>query len=155
MLDPEEDMKVTRITVGRVFNLGNYENVRYEISVDVPEGESPATALVGMEKIISALSPKTSTHSRSELDREKHRVEEMRHALAGKGEEEFRRNHGHFVGTPDEYIARCAQSNAENVAKRDAWEARREKARQLLDDLGGAAIWKDAKLDWETDHWEE
>lgn len=143
-------MNITKITIGRLYNLGSYEHVRYELTAEVPDGESAATALLGLERIITALSPKTSTHSRPELEREHNRIEEMRHQLAGKGEDEFRRIHGHFVGTPSEYIDRCAQSYSESVARRDAWEARSEKARKLLDDLGGAANWRDAKLDWQS-----
>lgn len=143
-------MNITKITIGRLYNLGSYEHVRYELTAEVPQGESPATAIIGLEKILTALSPKTHTHSRSELEREAHQIEEMRHLLAGKGEEAFRQRHGFsFVSTPEEYIARCAESHAKNVADRDKWERRSAKARILLDDLGGAANFKDAKLDWE------
>lgn len=145
-------MNVTRITVGRLYNLGSYEHVRYELSLDVPTGESPATALVAIEKILGALSPKTSTHSRDELERELRRIGEMRLCLQRGGEEELKRVHGfHIAGTPDEYIQRCQESYEKNVAAREAWEAKSKKARQLLDDLGGAANWKDAKQDWDTD----
>ena len=144
-------MRTTKITIGRLYNLGSYEHVRYEISVEVPEGESAATALLGLEKIITALSPKTSTHSRGDLEREAHHLVEMHKRLSDEGPDEFRRYYGHFVGTPEEYIDRCEQSHAVNVAQRDAWEARSAKARKLLEDLGGAANWKDAKLDWEDD----
>ena len=34
-------MKITKITVGRLHNLGNYEHVRYELTVEVPEGQKP------------------------------------------------------------------------------------------------------------------
>lgn len=147
-------MNITKITIGRLYNLGSYEHIRYELTAEVPQGESPATCIIGMEKILAGLSPKTHTHTRTELEREKHNVEEMRHLLAGKGEEEFRRRHGYsFVGTPEEYIARCEESHLKNVAERDAWEARSEKARKLLEDLGGAANFKDAKLDWEDDNY--
>lgn len=148
-------MRTTKITIGRLFNLGSYEHVRYELTVEIAEGDSAAKAILGMEKILEALNPKTSTHSRGELDREQHRIEEMRHLLAGQGEEEFRRRHNHFVGTPEEYIARCKECHGKNVAARDAWEARSEKARQMFDDLGGAAVWKDAKLDWECDQYDD
>jgi len=149
-------MNITRITVGRLYNLGSYEHIRYELSVDVPVGESPATALVAVEKILSALSPKTCTHSRIELERDKQRIADMRDVLATQGEEEFRRRHGHsFVGTPEEYIDRCQVSYDENVQRRGAWEYRSEKARKMLEDLGGAANWKDAKLDWENDGWDD
>lgn len=144
--------RVTRITIGRLYNLGNYEHVRYEIGVEVPEGKSASAVLTGLEKIITALSPKTSTKSRGDLEREAHHLSEMHKRLSSEGPEEFRRYHGHFIGTPEEYIARCEQSHAENQARRDAWEARSDKARKLLDDLGGAANWKDSKLDWEDDY---
>ena len=145
-------MNITKITIGRLYNLGSYEHVRYELTAEVPQGESAAVAIIGMEKIIAALSPKTSTHSRDELDREKRQVEEMHRKLSDEGPDEFHRYYGHdFVGTPEEYIGRCEKSHAENVARREAWEARSKKARLLLDDLGGAANWRDAKLDWDND----
>lgn len=146
-------MNITTITVKRLYNTGSYEHVSYELSVDVKEGESAAAALLGVERILEALNPKTSTHSRGELDREARSIKTMHEKLSNDGPQEFTRYHGHFVGTPEEYIARCEQSHAENVAKRDAWEARAAKARKLLDDLGGAAQWKDAKLDWEDNEY--
>lgn len=142
-------MNITRIEVARLYNLGSYEHISYKLSADVKEGESAEKAMLGLEKIISALSPKTSTHSRLELEREKLNLDNMHERFSNEGPDEFRRYHGHFVGTPEEYIARCEQSHAENVIRRDEWEARNTKARKMLDDLGGAAVWKDAKLDWE------
>lgn len=143
--------KVSRITIARLFNLGSYEHVRYEISADVAPDESPAVVMLGLERIINALSPKTHTHSRGELDRERVGIEAMHRLLSDEGPEEFRRRHGHFVGTPEEYIARCEQSYAENVKARDDWEARSAQARKHLDDLGGASEWRDSKLDWYDD----
>jgi len=143
-------MNVTKITIGRLYNLGSYEHVRYEISVEVKEGESAATAMLGLEKILSELNPRTSTNSRQELAREFHRITELRNELS-LPEDEFRRKHGHFVGTPFDYVKRVQESHDQNVAKRYAWERRQSKARKMLEDLGGAANWRDAKLDWETD----
>lgn len=144
-------MNITKITIGRLYNLGSYEHIRYELTAEVPEGGSPATALLGLERILSALSPKTSTHSRQELWREGLRIAELGAALKAMADEnEFRRKYGHFEGTPSEYVARCEQSHFENVKDRDAWERRSAKARKMLEDLGGAANWKDAKLDWEN-----
>jgi len=145
-------MNITRITIGKLYNLGSYEHVRYDLTVEVKDGESPATAMLGMEKIINALSPKTHTHSRDELKREKMRLEIMGNELVLLEENEFRRKHGHFEGSPLEYVKRCNESHNENVAERDAWENRSAKARKMLEDLGGAANWKDAKLDWEDDN---
>ena len=144
-------MNITRITVGRLYNLGSYEHVRYELSVDVKEGESARGALVAVEKILSALSPesKVCVKTRSELERGLHHIRQLRLDLEKKGDEQFTREHGYFTGTPLEYIERCDRMHYEEVAKRERYEARASKARELLDDLGGAAKWKDAKLDWE------
>ena len=148
-------MKVTKITLARLYNLGSYEHVRYELSVDLGAGDSAANAMLGLEHIMSALNPKTSTSDRPELERKARRINELKTDLAAStgeaGENEFRRKHGHFEGTPEEYVSRCEQSFLANVAKRTAWEERAQKARKLLDDLGGAVHWKDAKLDWESD----
>jgi len=143
-------MKVTKITLGRLYNLGSYEHIRYEVSVEIPEGESAAVTMIGLEKLMEALSPKTSTHTKDELLREERRLKAMGEDL-GLDEDAFRRKHGFFEGSPLEYVKRCNESHNENVARRDAWEKRSAKARMLLDDLGGAANWKDAKLDWEND----
>jgi len=142
-------MNVTRITVGRLYNLGSYEHVRYELTVEIKDGESAATAMKAIEKILAGLSPKTSTHSRDELERSARQIDEMHKLLSDSGPDEFRRIHSHFVGTPEEYIARCEKSQNENLVARLEWESRSERARKMLDDLGGAAQWKDAKLDCE------
>lgn len=144
-------MNISRITVGRLYNTGSYEHIKYELTVDIHPGDSAEDAMLGMEKILTALSPKTHTHSRDELAREFKRVQDMHELLREHGAEEFKRRHGHFEGTPEEYIGRCEQAHAENRQARTSWEQRSDKARELLDDLGGAAVWTDAKLDWQDD----
>jgi len=144
-------MNVSRITFDRLYNLGSYEHVKYSLSVDVEKGESSYDALLGVERILESLRPesKCCVKTRGELERSLHHIRQLRIDLAEKGDDEFIRRYGHFVGTPLEYIERCDRMHHEEVAKREKYEARAAKARQLLDDLGGAAKWKDAKLDWE------
>jgi hypothetical protein len=145
-------MNITKITVGRLYNLGSYEHVRYELTVEIKEGELAATALTGIERIFAALNPSTSgVEKEYEIRNNANRVARMKELLEQKGEEEFRGQYNYFEGTPEEYIARCEQGVADSRAKRAAWEARSRKARELLDDLGGAARWRDAKLDWDND----
>ena len=145
-------MKTTKITIGRLYNLGSYEHVRYEISVEVNPGESACDALTGLEKIMEALKPERAcmVSTKFELDHENSRIIEMRKLLSKEGAEVFIRRHGFFEGTPQEYIERCELGYAENVSKRSQYETRARAARQLLDSLGGAAKWKDAKLDWDN-----
>ena len=144
-------MHVTKITIGRLFSLGNYEHVRYELMVEIREGESATTALEGVERIFAALNPKETGSVPTEIDvkHDERRVQTMKDMLAA-GADEFDRYYGHgFTGTPEEYIARCEQSLLYSTMKREVWKARAKAARALLDDLGGAAKWHDAKLTWE------
>lgn len=145
--------QVSKITIGRLYNLGNFEHVRYEISVEVAQGESAEKTLIGLEKIVTALAPesKCCVKSKSELEREKRAMDELRDQVTELDEVEFRRRHGHFVGTPQEYFERCHQHYMDDLARRVSYEHRAKKARELLDSLGGTEVWKDAKLDWEND----
>ena len=145
-------MKISKITVARLFNLGSYEHVRYELTVDVSEKESTSAALIGLERILNCLSPNTHTKTRAELKRSQQYLLDMLALLRKEGAEEFRRRHGHFEGTPKEYIKRCTKNYLDGVRARIAWECKQEKARKMLDDLGGAAKWTDAKLTWEDDN---
>lgn len=42
MSEEQIQTRVSRITVGRVHNLGNYENIRYEVTIDVGSNDDPA-----------------------------------------------------------------------------------------------------------------
>ena len=150
-------MKVTKITVGRLYNLGNYEHIRYDITVEIQPGESPATAMIGIEKIMAGLAPQKTwgVHSYGELEREGSHLKEMAANLTTMDEAAFRERYGHFVGTPTEYHTRCMESHTADVVKRAKAVQRAATARKLLEDIGGAATWKDAKLDWEDDNYLE
>lgn len=147
-------MKVTKITVGRLYNLGSYEHVRYELTVEIPPGESATDAIIGVERILEGMKPesKSCIHSQTELERESRHISALHELLSNEGSDEFRNRNGYFKGTPEEYIARCEQIYQENLTKRTAWDARAKKARELFDNIGGASEWKDAKLDWENDY---
>jgi len=145
-------MKVTKITLGRLYNLGSYEHVRYEITCEVPDGESASTALVGMEKLLCALNPKRpcGVPSREEAERAANAIVLMK----GLSDEDFRRNYNYAgnQGTREQITARHERDLAEGIARLNAWEERQKHARTLFDDLGGVAKWKDAKQDWDDDY---
>lgn len=65
---------------------------------------------------------------------------------------EWGRHYGGYSGTRTEIIERHRQSLEEATAKREKALHRAQTARKCFDDLGGAAQWKDAKLDWEDYH---
>ncbi len=140
-------MRVTKITIGRLYNLGSYEHVRYELSLEVGDGESAALALQGIERIMAALNPKRPGNVPSEIETaHEHRRMDAMNELS---DEQFERMHGGYVGTRAEYMERIRHSTEEGEKRREVWKERSRKARELLDDLGGAAVWKDAKLEWD------
>jgi len=143
-------MKVSKITVGRLFNKGNYEHVRYELTVDVKEGESAAAAITGMERILEAMKPldKCCIKTAQELERGQREIDKMLATTASQWEREY----GHCTGTPSEVIERYLKSLREETDKRDKALERARMARKAFDDLGGTETWKDAKLDWEDDY---
>ncbi len=144
--------RITRITIGRLYNLGSYEHVRYELTVEIPENGLVSETFQGLERLFVALNPRapSGVAAEHEITRDKRRLEHMKELL-GKGEEEFRRENTYFVGTSEEYIARCEESLNKAIKSRQDWEARSKKAREMLEDLGGAAKWHDAKLEWDDD----
>ena len=146
-------MNISKITVGRLYNLGSYEHVRYELTVEIQSEESATKTLEGIERIFSALNPKETGCVPTETDvrHDERRVADMKERLAN-GIDNFNQAYGFgYAGTPEEYIARCEQSLNDSIQKRKDWKARAKKARALLDDLGGAAKWHDAKLSWDND----
>jgi putative NADH-flavin reductase len=144
-------MNITKITIGRLFNLGSYEHARYELSVEVPPGESAATALTGLERIIEALNPRRPCNVPSE-EETKHAANRIG-AMRAMSPEDFERQYLGYgsKATQASYIASSEQDLADGIKRREEWQARAKRARELLDDLGGAAVWKDAKQDWDTE----
>lgn len=143
-------MNITKITIGRLYNLGNYEHVRYEITTEIKDGESAATAIKGMESVLAGLSPleKAGIVSQQEITRRMREIEEMKKIPVA----EWERRYGHCAGTPSEVIQRYEESLEEDVSKRDIALKRAREARELFDDLGGASAWKDAKLNWNDEY---
>ena len=139
-------MKITKITIGRLYNLGNYEHVRYDLTVEINAEESAESAMLGMEKIINGLAPlkNACVSTELELTRKAEEIDEMRTMPAV----DWERRYGHCKGTPSEVIARYEESLKENVERRNQAVQRAKDARRYFDDLGGTAQWKDAKLDW-------
>ena len=136
-------MHISKITIGRLFNLGNYEHIRYELTVDVQPGEATA-ALRGTENLLRALNPKrpSGVATDSELAQAKSKIELIRSMT----DEAVRRNYG-----MSKYgcIRKFTADLADAVSKTEHWNARQHAARKRFDDLGGASQYRDAKLDWQ------
>jgi hypothetical protein len=139
-------MNISKITIGRLYNLGNYEHIRYELTAEIPAGESPATAMIGMEKILRAINPKrpSGVLSEDELQHARGSIERLK-ALT---DEECADRYGVSKAVK---IHEATKELTEYEKHSAAWNEHQARARKLLEDLGGAANLKDAKQDWEDD----
>lgn len=120
---------ITRVTIGRLHNLGNYEHVRYEITVDVPADKSadPLKVIADLDALLAGMEPKPPT---------------------GAWEITYARN---VMANPERFTD-AQKADAQNVlAVHDAWVKRRAAHLATFHAYGGRAEHKDAKLDWNDD----
>jgi hypothetical protein len=137
MKTKEPQTRVSRITIGRLYNLGNYEHVRYELTVEIPEGRSASLALRNVMRVLKAANPKPPFPS-YDYEGALKRIEEP---------EAWHKN----IANPKERkkaIREMVKSARETVKTYDTWKARRAAAEKLLDGIGCQKVFKDAKLSW-------
>lgn len=136
---------VTRITVARLFSLGNYEHIRYEVTAEVDPTEKPSAILNRLCKTIEELRPNKSVATPAALKSDWKEIQ----YLASVPEEEWSAKHGWRGASKAEVIkSRLETYKAALDAYHDA-KRHEEEAKRQLDDLGGASTFTDAKLDWD------
>lgn len=142
-MKPKAKSQISRITIGRLYNLGSYEHVRYELSADVPEGASPLAAWRGIMKILRGANPKAPVSmSQYKLDLD-----------FLKDPEAWGKNITDVAERKRTLATRKKDARA-RVREFEAWQKARQSALKRLDDLGGAVVHKDAKDDWRDDDWD-
>ena len=124
--------RVSRLTLSRLHNLGNYEHVRYEITVEVPEGASAAGTFRRLEQLLNELEPKP-THDAWEIKR-------ARETLAKPA--------GELSATERTNLDLYARW----VAEEETRVQKRTEAADQLDALGAVAVHTDAKEKWEDSY---
>lgn len=126
---PKPKSTISRITITRLYNLGNYEHVRYELTADVPAGCSAKMAASNLVKILRACNPKPP-HSWHEITRAKELCSKPVHKMTDLDWEN--------------------QNQAQRVMRDfNKWQKAKAEALKLLEKFGGKADHRDAKLDWE------
>ena len=122
--------RVTRLDVQRVYNLGNYENLRVGVTVEVGEGDDPGKLLGSLQAILGDLRAKSGV---SEWD-----LRDARRELAmpepPETDEVGRRNWARAQAT---------------VAKHETAMRRRDRARAALSTLEYTSEHRDAKDAWD------
>jgi hypothetical protein len=139
--------RISRITIGRLHNLGNYEHVRYEVTVDLPPGTSPASVLHRTEQLLNALEPR-GPYSLSEVSNALREIRKPMPKLA-----DFVDGRGAYNDAEQSLRhATLERERAESLLKRhDEWRARRDAAHRRFDELGGVSVYTDAKDRWDED----
>lgn len=138
--------RISALTVSRLYNLGNYEHVRYEITIQVAPGDSASKALIGAERLLAGLAPLKNLRSLQDIAHMEDELKEIAALSEDQWKLDMRNTEDATLGK--EIASRmCAIAGAKAV--RNALIARARRARELFDDLGGSATFTDVKLDWE------
>lgn len=124
--------RVTHIAVKRVHNLGNYENIQYEVGVEIGENDDPAKILTSLENILEDVQFKSPVSS--------YQLERAKKALALPAKERRK-----------QYKQEEMLGFRELIKQDEEAKKRREKAKSALVSLNYTSVYKDAKQDWEED----
>lgn len=126
---PIEQTRVESIYVERLFNLGNYENIKYGFRVEIGRDDDPGRVLASLERIFNDLRADGGVDSH-ELSRAKRVLE--------KPEAEL-----------DDHDKRYLDSHREKIRLHEEAKERQRMARQALATLNYTSEHKDHKQDWE------
>jgi hypothetical protein len=121
--------RVSKVTIGRLHNLGNYEHVRYEVTVEVSPYGDAASVIARLEKLLARLSPKSPVDSWT-LNNAKRDL-----------------NAPELPDDPRDAERRieCAKV----IAKHAEWLERRGEALRKFNEIGGTTVHTDAKDFWD------
>lgn len=126
--NPLKRARVTSISVSRVYNTGNYTNVKYEIGAEVPKGGSAVQTLRDLVHTIQMLKPVRKPDCIERLKEIQKKTLEEQSAYEKEHAKEW-------AEEAAEYHQRCHE---------------RLEAIFRLDELGGAATHRDAKQSWDN-----
>lgn len=130
-IQEQSKTRITRISLGRVYNLGNYENLRVELAIDVAEGDDAASVFKNASAILANLHAKSGVDSYDKA--------RARRILAIP------------EAALDEDDRKRLPWAKEITEKFEAAKARRLAARAALSTLEFSSQYKDHKLDWEDE----
>jgi hypothetical protein len=128
---PIEQSRVESLYLERVYNLGNYENIKVGVRVTIGGDDDPGLVLASLERIFNDLRADSGV-DKYELNRA--------NRILGKPEAEL-----------DESDKNRIEQSREFVRRDEEAKARRRNARQALASLNYTSQQKDHKEDWEHD----
>jgi hypothetical protein len=126
-----EQSRVQSLYLERVYNLGNYENIKVGVRVEIGGDDDPGLVLASLERIFNDL--------RASSGVDKYELRRAERILA-KPEAEL-----------DEDDRKRLDQSREYLRRHEAARERRRRARQALASLNYTSQYKDHKEDWEDD----
>ena len=126
-----EHSRVQSLYLERVYNLGNYENIKIGVRVEIAGDDDPGLVLASLERIFNDL--------RAHSGVDKYDLSRAKRILA-KPEADL-----------DEDDRKRLEQSREYVRRDEAARERRRKARQALASLNYTSHYKDHKEDWRDD----
>jgi hypothetical protein len=126
-----EQSRVQSIYLERVYNLGNYENIKVGVRVEVLGDDDPGLVLASLERIFNDLRASSGLTS-FDLNRAQR--------ILAKPEADLDEDDRKRLDQCREYMRRHEEA-----------KERRRKARQALASLNYTSQYKDHKEDWEDD----
>lgn len=139
--------RISRVTLGRLHNLGNYEHVRYEVTVELPPGASPASVIRELTETLDGLEPR-APYSASEVRLAMAAVSKVEPTIA-----DFDDGRDHY-NSPAERLRdalREREQAARLLARYSEWQQKRDAALGRFDALGGTQCFTDAKEQWDDE----
>ena len=123
--------RVTSISMKRVHNLGNYENIQYEVTVEVGEKDDPGKVLTTLERILEDVRAKSGVEGY-----------QLRRA-----QEVVEKPHKDRTDTEKQNL----KSYKEMLRRHSDAMKRREKAIAALATLNYTSTHNDAKQNWDDE----
>lgn len=133
----EEKARVVRVGIGRLYNLGNYEHIRYDLTIEIPEDANAKDAVSKLRQILRALKPKKA---------EIYGIKKLREmaAMSPEERETHRIEHG---ATAEDF--QKADNAVRVLAERDE---KRKSALELFNNFNGQSVYTDHKEQWDDDY---
>lgn len=118
--------RITSFSIGRLHNLGNYEHIRYEVTVAVPTDASASQAMAHVEDVLKRIAP---------VKRDSYSCQ----------------HHQHIIANPLKYSAEEITTSQAYLDEVQSREVARTDALKEFDAIGGIKTYTDAKEQWDEE----
>ena len=123
--------RISRATIARLHNRGNYEHSRYEVTVEIPPGVDAGSVLRELDQMLEDIEPCSPVS-----------MWDLRRAIDALKSPPIE-NDPHDQGNRRTY--------SEYIRRHSDWEKRRDAAYARFTELNGIERYTDAKVHWDRD----